>query len=280
MKISWSGKSKTRGFRLPGFGISMGITWLYISIILLLPSAGLFLKASEVSFDEFWKAVFSLRALKSYQISFSLSLLSALVNTIMGFIVAWVLVRYRVPFSGLFDALIDLPFALPTAVAGVSLTWLYGPNGWIGRHLESIGIKVVHTPLGIIIALIFVSFPFAVRTVIPVLKEMDLEVEECARCLGARRWQIFLKIIFPTVFPALLTGFTLSFARALGEYGSVIFISGNQPFKTEIAPLLVAIKLEEYEYTACASIAVFLMTVSLLILIFLNILESFSKGER
>ncbi len=272
-------KSNSKGFRLPGYRLSMGITWVYISFIVLLPSAGLYLKASEATFDEFVRTVFSLRALKAYQVSFLLSFFSAMANTLMGFIVAWVLVRYRVPFKGFFDALIDIPFALPTSVAGISLTWLYGSNGWIGRYLELFGFRVVYTQLGILVALIFVSFPFAVRTVIPVLKDMDLEVEECARCLGASRWQIFSRIIFPTVLPALLTGFTLAFARSLGEYGSVIFISGNRPFETEIAPLLVAIKLEEYDYVASAGIAVFLMTVSLVILVLLNILQLFSRAR-
>lgn len=279
MGVDVLSKSRKQGFRLPGYGISLGITWFYISFILILPSFALFLKASESNWEEFFSVVFSLRAMKAYQVSFTLSFFSALINVFMGFIVAWVLVRYRVPFKGFFDALIDLPFALPTAVAGVSLTWLYGPNGWFGKYLETVGVKVVHTPLGILIALIFVSFPFAVRTVMPVLREMDVEVEESARCLGARRWQIFIKIILPTVFPALLTGFTLSFARALGEYGSVIFISGNLPFRTEIAPLLVAIKLEEYEYVASASIAVFLMCVSLILLVFLSFFENLIRKK-
>ncbi len=273
-------KSSSKGFRLPGYGLSMGITWIYISFIVFLPSIALFLKASEASLDEFIKTVLSMRALKAYQLSFSLSLFSALINTFVGFLVAWVLVRYRVPFKGFFDALIDIPFALPTSVAGVSLTWLYGGNGWIGKYLELGGVKVVYTELGILVALIFVSFPFTVRAVMPVLKDMDVEIEECARCLGASRWQIFAKIIFPTVLPALLTGFTLAFARSLGEYGSVIFISGNQPFKTEIAPLLVAIKLEEYDYVASAGIAVFLMTISLMILVILNFLQLYSVIEE
>ncbi len=190
---------------------------------------------------------------------------------------AWVIVRYRIPFRGFWDALIDLPFALPTAVAGISLTWLYGPKGWIGSFLEANGFKVVFTPIGIAVAMIFVSFPFAVRTIEPVLRDLDPEVEESARCLGASRWKIFQKILFPTILPSMLTGFTLSFARSMGEYGSVIFIAGNQPLKTEIAPLLIVMRLEEYDYYGSASIAVFLLTVSFILLLCLNFIQFWNR---
>jgi len=262
---------------LPGYGLSLGITWLYLSLIVLLPLSTLYIKVFSGSLNDFISAVFSLRAIKAYQVSFGLSLISACINSLFGFLVAWVIVRYKIPFKGFWDALIDLPFALPTAVAGISLTWLYGPRGWIGSLLEANGFKVVFTPIGITIAMIFVSFPFAVRTIEPVLRDLDPEVEESARCLGASRMKIFHKIIFPTILPSLLTGFTLSFARAMGEYGSVIFIAGNQPLKTEIAPLLIVMRLEEYDYYGSASIAVFLLTVSFLLLLFLNFIQFWNK---
>ncbi len=262
---------------VPGYGLSLGVTWLYLSFIVLLPLSTLYIKLFNGSVNDFISAVFSLRALKAYQVSFGLSFISACINSFFGFLIAWVIVRYKIPFKGFWDALIDLPFALPTAVAGISLTWLYGPRGWIGSFLESHGFKVVFTPIGITIAMIFVSFPFAVRTIQPVLRDLDPEIEESARCLGASRWQIFRRIIFPTIFPSLLTGFTLSFARSMGEYGSVIFIAGNQPLKTEIAPLLIVMRLEEYDYYASASIAVFLLTVSFLVLLSLNLLQFWNK---
>ncbi len=262
---------------LPGYGLSLGITWLYLSLIVLLPLSTLYIKVFSGSLNDFISAVFSLRAIKAYQVTFGLSFVSACINSFFGFLVAWVIVRYKIPFKGFWDALIDLPFALPTAVAGISLTWLYGPRGWIGSFLEANGYKVVFTPIGITIAMIFVSFPFAVRTIEPVLRDLDPEVEESARCLGASRMKIFLKIIFPTIFPSILTGFTLSFARAMGEYGSVIFIAGNQPLKTEIAPLLIVMRLEEYDYHGSASIAVFLLTVSFLLLLCLNFIQFWNK---
>ena len=270
-------KSYNTRFILPGYCLSLGITWFYLSFIVLLPLSTLYIKIWGISFNDFVSAVFSVRALKAYQISFGLAFLSACINSFFGFIVAWVLVRYRVPFRGFWDALVDLPFALPTAVAGISLTWLYGPKGWIGSLLESYGFKIVFTPIGITIAMIFVSFPFAVRTIEPVLKDLDPEVEECARCLGASRWRIFQKIILPSLLPSLLTGFTLSFARAMGEYGSVIFIAGNQPLKTEIAPLLIVMRLEEYDYQSAAGISAFLLTVSFLILLSLNFLQFWNR---
>lgn len=262
---------------LPGYGLSLGITWLYLSIIVLIPLSTLYIKVFSGSLNDFISAVFSLRAMKAYQVSFGLSLISAFINSLFGFLVAWVIVRYKIPFKGFWDALIDLPFALPTAVAGISLTWLYGPRGWIGSFLEANGFKVVFTPIGITIAMIFVGFPFAVRTIEPVLRDLDPEVEESARCLGASRLKIFQKIIFPTIFPSMLTGFTLGFARALGEYGSVIFIAGNQPLKTEIAPLLIVMRLEEYDYYGSASIAVFLLTVSFILLLCLNFIQFWNK---
>ncbi|MGC8845292.1 MAG: sulfate ABC transporter permease subunit CysT [Candidatus Hydrogenedens sp.] len=262
---------------LPGYGLSLGITWLYLSLIILLPLSTLYIKVFSGSLNDFISAVFSIRAIKAYQVSFGLSFISACINSLFGFLVAWVIVRYKIPFKGFWDALIDLPFALPTSVAGISLTWLYGPRGWIGSFLEAHGFKVVFTPIGIAIAMIFVSFPFAVRTIEPVLRDLDPEVEESARCLGASRLNIFQKIIFPTILPSMLTGFTLSFARSMGEYGSVIFIAGNQPLKTEIAPLLIVMRLEEYDYYGSASIAVFLLTVSFLLLLCLNFIQFWNK---
>ncbi len=262
---------------LPGYGLSLGITWLYLSFIVLLPLSTLFIKVGSGSFNDFISAVFSLRAIKAYQVSFGLSFISACINSLFGFLIAWVIVRYKIPFKGFWDTLIDLPFALPTAVAGITLTWLYGPQGWIGSFLEANGIKIVFTPMGITIAMIFVSFPFAIRTIEPVLRDLDPEIEESARCLGASRWKIFQKIIFPTVLPSLLTGFTLCFARSMGEYGSVIFIAGNQPLKTEIAPLLIVMRLEEYDYYGSASIALFLLLVSFVLLFCLNFLQFWNK---
>lgn len=264
---------------LPGYALTLGITWSYLSVLLLLPIIALCIKGLSCPWDEFMSNVFSHRAMKAYQLSFGLAFLSAGINTIFGFLMAWVLVRYRIWFRGVIDALIDLPFALPTAVAGISLTWLYGPQGWIGAWLEAHGIKIAFTPLGILIAMMFVSFPFVVRTIQPVLNDLDPEVEECARCLGASRWTIFRKIIIPTVFPSIMTGFTLSFSRALGEYGSVVFIAGNQPMKTEIAPLLIVIKLEEYDYTASAGIALFLLIASFITLLILNIIQVWNSQK-
>lgn len=261
---------------IPGFGLSLGFTIFYLSIIVLIPLSMLFIKTAEISFDKFWDTVTSARVMHSYYISFGCSLIAALVNVVFGLMVAWVLVRYKFPGKKLFDAMVDLPFALPTAVAGIALTALYAPNGWIGQYLEPLGIKIAFTPLGIIIALIFVGLPFVVRTVQPVLEDMEKEMEEAAACLGANRWQVFVHIILPHIGPALLTGFAMAFARALGEYGSVIFIAGNLPKVSEIVPLLIVIKLEQYDYTGATSIAVVMLLISFAMLFIINMIQKWN----
>ncbi len=244
---------------LPGFGVAMGFTLLYLSLIVLLPLAALLVKTTTLSWNQFWAAVTAPRVLASYRLSFSASFAAALVNAVFGFLIAWVLVRYSFPGKRLVDALVDLPFALPTAVAGISLTSLFVKTGWIGRYLEPWGIQVAFTPLGVIAALIFIGLPFVVRTVQPVLEDLDVELEEAAASLGASRWQTFSRVLLPAVFPALLTGFALAFARALGEYGSVVFISGNMPMRTEITPLLIITKLEQYDYAGATAVAVVML---------------------
>ena len=229
---------------LPGFGLSLGITCTYLSLMVLLPLATVFVRSAELSGAEFWDKVTDPRVMASYRVTLSASFVAAALNTVFGLLVAWVLVRYRFPGRRLVDAMVDLPFALPTAVAGIALTTLYTPNGWVGSWLEPLGIKVSYTWLGITVALVFIGLPFVVRTVQPVLDDLEVEVEEAAASLGAQRWQTFTRVILPTVGPALLTGFALAFARAIGEYGSVVFISGNMPMKTEIVPLLIITKLE------------------------------------
>src|SRR5882724_7853033 len=224
---------------LPGFGLTMGFTLCYVSLLVLIPLSTILLKSTTLSWSTFWGTVFSPRALASYRLSLGASLLGALLNAVFGLLVTWVLVRYRFPGKRLLNGLVDLPFALPTAVAGIALTTLYAPNGWVGSYLDPLGIKVSYTWLGITVALIFIGLPFVVRTVQPVLDDLEVEVEEAAASLGARRWQTFTRVVFPTVAPALLTGFALAFARAVGEYGSVVFISGNMPMRTEIVPLLI-----------------------------------------
>ena len=224
---------------LPGFGLSLGYTLLYLSLLLFVPLAALFLKTATLRWDAFWQTVTAPQVMAAYRLSFGASFAAALVNAVFGLLTAWVLVRYTFPGKRLVDAMVDLPFALPTAVAGISLTAVLAPNGWIGRYLEPLGIQAVFTPLGITIALIFIGLPFVVRMVQPVLEDLETDVEEAAASLGATRWQTFRRVLFPALFPSLLTGFALAFARALGEYGSVVFISGNMPFKTEIVPLLI-----------------------------------------
>jgi sulfate transport system permease protein len=258
---------------LPGFGLSMGITVLYLSLIVLFPLAGLFLKTSSMTWEQFWHVVLDPRVMAAYRVSFGASFGAALINTIFGFIVAWVLVRYDFPGKRLMDALIDLPFALPTAVAGIALTTIYSQNGWIGRLIEPLGIKVAFTPLGIMLALTFIGIPFVVRTLQPVLEELEKETEEAAVSLGAYRWKTFVRVIFPQLLPALLTGFTLAFARSIGEYGSVVFISGNMPMKTEIAPLLIMTKLEQYDYSGATAIALVMLIISFFMLLVINILQ-------
>jgi sulfate transport system permease protein len=265
-------RSRSRGV-LPGFGLSLGITCSYLGLMVLLPLATVFARTADLSSTGFWSAVTDPRVLASYRVTFGASFVAALVNTGFGLLVAWVLVRYRFPGRRLMDAMVDLPFALPTAVAGIALTTLYASNGWIGRYLDLLGIKVSYTWLGITIALLFIGLPFVVRTVQPVLDDLEVEVEEAAASLGARRWQTFARIVFPTVAPALLTGFALAFARAIGEYGSVVFISGNMPMKTEIVPLLIITKLEQYDYAGATAVAVVMLVASFVLLLAINLLQ-------
>ena len=255
---------------LPGFGLSMGYTLIYLSLIILIPIAVLFLKATTISLAEFWETVTDERVVASYKLTIYTSFIAAFVNAIFGTLIAWVLVRYEFYGKRIIDALVDLPFALPTAVAGIALTTIYAPNGWIGQYFESLGIKVAYTPLGIMIALTFIGLPFVVRSVQPVLQDLDQQYEEAAATLGANSLQIFVKIIFPAIFPAILTGFALAFARALGEYGSVVFISGNMPMKTEIVPLLIITKLEQFNYAGAAAIAVVMLVFSFILLFLIN----------
>lgn len=258
---------------LPGFGISMGFSLLYLGLLVLLPVSMVFISSSHMGWKSFWEVVSSPRVLASLKISFGASLLAAVVNAVFGLLMAWVLERYTFPGRRLVDGLIDLPFALPTAVAGISLTTLYAQNGWIGQLFTPLGIKISYTPLGITLALIFISFPFVVRTVQPVLQSIDREVEEAASCLGATRLQTFYKIILPALLPAIMTGFALAFARSVGEYGSVVFISGNMPMKTEITPLLIRTKLEQYDYEGATAIAAVMLVVSFLMLLFINLTQ-------
>ncbi|MBC7756944.1 MAG: sulfate ABC transporter permease subunit CysT [Bdellovibrio sp.] len=258
---------------LPGFNLSLGYTLLYLSLIVLIPLSAAFIKTTELSLHEFWAVVSAPRVVASYKLTFGASLIGALINAVFGLITAWVLVRYTFPGKKIIDALVDLPFALPTAVAGIALTAVYASNGWIGSFLESYGIKVAFTPLGIIVALTFIGLPFVVRTVQPVLQDLEAETEEAAASLGANRWQTFVKIILPAIWPALLTGFALAFARAIGEYGSVIFIAGNVPMVSEITPLIIITKLEQYEYASATAIAVVMLVISFLLLFAINGLQ-------
>jgi len=264
---------------LPGFGLSLGFTVFYVCLIVLIPLSATFLKASTLTWHQFWHVVLSPRALASYRLSFGASLIGALINLVFGVLVAWVLVRYDFPGKRLFDSVIDLPFALPTAVAGIALTTIYSPNGWVGRPLLALGIHAAYTPLGVAIALTFIGLPFVVRTVQPVLEDLDKELEEAAASLGARRWQTFTRVLFPTIFPAALTGFAMAFARAVGEYGSVIFIAGNMPMRTEITPLLIITKLQEFDYPGATAIAVAMLVVSFALLLPINILQRWSSGR-
>jgi sulfate transport system permease protein len=265
---------------LPGFGLTLGFSLAYLGLIVLIPLAMAFLRAFNLDWNEFWAIVTAPRVMASYRLTFGASLIAALINTGFGLIVAWVLVRYPFPGKRLIDALVDLPFALPTAVAGITLTTLYAGNGWIGQFLKPLDIKVAFTPLGVVVALTFIGLPFVVRTVQPVLEDLEAEVEEAAASLGARRWQIFQRIIFPAIRPALLTGFTLAFARAIGEYGSVIFIAGNLPMVSEITPLLIVSKLEQYDYNGAAAVAVVMLVLSFLLLLMINLLQRWSRPGR
>jgi sulfate transport system permease protein len=265
---------------LPGFGPALGFTLLYMGFFVLLPLAAAFLKSAGMSWPDFWATVTAPRVLASYRLSFGASLIAALINAAFGVLIAWVLVRYAFPGKRLIDALVDLPFALPTAVAGVSLTTLYASNGWIGAPLDALGIKVSFTPLGVVVAMTFIGLPFVVRTVQPVLEDLDVEVEEAAASLGATRWQTFRHVILPAIWPALLTGFALAFARAIGEYGSVIFIAGNLPMVSEITPLLIIIQLEQYDYAAATAIAVVMLVISFLLLLLINLLQWWSQRRH
>ena len=265
---------------LPGFGPTLGFTIFYLSAIVLLPLAALILRPWELGWDGFFSAVTAPRVLAALRLSFGTAILAAIINSFFGLAVAWVMVRYRFPFKRFIDALIDLPFALPTAVAGIALTALYAPNGWIGSLLDKIGIKVAFTPTGVLVALIFISLPFVVRTLEPVLAELDREAEEVAATLGARRRQIFSRVVFPALTPALATGLALAFARAVGEYGSVIFIAGNLPMVSEIAPLLIVIKLEQFDYAGAAAIGVVMLGASFLMLLAINLIQNWAAVRR
>jgi sulfate transport system permease protein len=262
---------------LPGFGLTMGYTLLYLSVIVLVPIAGLFLRVLEISWADFWRLATEARALAAYKLTFGASLIAATVNAVFGSVLAWVLVRYQFPMKRFMDALVDFPFALPTAVAGLTLSNLFASNGWLGQYLTPLGIKGAFTPLGVIIALTFVGLPFVVRTLQPVLENMEREIEEAAATLGASRFRTFCTILAPTLLPTVITGFALAFARAIGEYGSVIFIAGNKPYESEIAPLLVVIRLEEYNYTGAMAMAVVLLLISFLMLITINLLERWAS---
>lgn len=258
---------------LPGFGLSLGITCTYLSLLVLLPLATVVVRTAELPWPAFWATISNPRVVASYRVTFGVSLVAAGVNTVFGFLVAWVLVRYRFPGRRLVDAMVDLPFALPTAVAGIALTTLYATNGWVGSRLDPLGIKVSYTWLGIAVALIFIGLPFVVRTVQPVLGDLEADVEEAAASLGAGRWHTFARVVLPAVAPALLTGFTLSFARAIGEYGSVVFISGNMPMKTEIVPLLIITRLEQYDYAGATAVALVMLASSFVLLLTINLLQ-------
>ncbi len=262
---------------LPGFGLTMGFTLFYLSAIVLIPFAAMALRTTALTWSEFWHLTTTDRALAAYKVTFGASLIAALVNAVFGTLIAWVLVRYEFPGRRLIDAMVDFPFALPTAVAGLTLASIFAPNGWLGQFLVPLGIKATYTPLGIIIALTFVGLPFAVRTLQPVLQNLEFEVEEAAATLGASRLRTFVSVIAPAMLPAMLTGFALSFARAIGEYGSIVFISGNQPFKTEITPFLIVVRLEEYNYNGAIALAVVLLVSSFLMLGTINFLERWSN---
>jgi len=261
---------------LPGFGLTMGFSLLYLSLLVLLPLSALVLRAMDLSWAEFWAVATDARSIASYKITFGASFVGAMINLVFGMLTAWVLVRYTFPGKRIVDALVDLPFALPTAVAGISLTSIYAYNGWIGQWFDPLGIRIAYTPLGVIVALTFIGLPFVVRTVQPVLDDLEKELEEAAVSLGAKRWQTFRRVLLPAVWPALLTGFALAFARAIGEYGSVIFISGNMPYKTEITPLLIVTKLEQYDYEGAAALAVVMLIVSFVMLFVINALQLWS----
>lgn len=265
---------------LPGFHLTLGCAVLYLSLIVLIPLSATFLKSTSMTWTAFVHAVSSPRVMASYRLTFGASLIAASINTVFGLLLAWVLARYRFPFKKLVDASVDLPFALPTAVAGIALAAVYAPNGWIGRWLAQLGIQAAYSRLGVLIALTFIGLPFVVRTVQPVLEDLEVEVEEAAVSLGAGRWQTFRRVLLPPLYPSLLTGFTLAFARALGEYGSVVFISGNMPMRTEITPLLIITRLEQYDYAGATAIAVVMLVLSFLLLLLINLLQKWTRNRH
>lgn len=265
---------------LPGFGLTLGFTVVYLSLLVLIPLSMLFFKASAMSWGEFTEMILSPRSLAAFRLSMGASLVASLINAVFGLLVAWVLVRYDFPGKKILDALVDLPFALPTAVAGICLTAIYSQHGWIGKYLYRWGIQSAYSPLGITIALTFIGLPFVVRTVEPVLQDFEKELEEAAHSLGANHWQVFSKVIFPVIVPSLLTGSAMAFARALGEYGSVVFIAGNMPMKTEIIPLLIMTKLEQYEYAGATAIAAVTLVISFVLLLIINILHAWTRKHQ
>ena len=277
-EISAPQRSRARTSRnvLPGFSLSLGITLTYLSLVVLIPLLTLFIKTAQFTWPEFWDAVAAPRVVATYVLSFGAALAAATLNAVFGLLLAWTLVRYDFPGRKLIDTLVDLPFALPTAVAGIALTALYAKNGWLGSMLEPLGIKVAFTPLGVFVALVFIGLPFVVRTVQPILQDHDAEFEEAAASLGASRLRSFFQVVFPALIPALLTGFALAFARAVGEYGSVIFIAGNMPYVSEITPLIIITKLEQYDYRGATAVAVVMLLFSFLLLFAINLLQAWS----
>ncbi|MGE3773394.1 MAG: sulfate ABC transporter permease subunit CysT [Gammaproteobacteria bacterium] len=273
---AWRGHFRRESV-LPGFGLTLGFTLLYLSLIVLVPLSATILKSATAGFDAFWAAVSAPRVLAAYRVSLLCAFLAAAVNLVSGLLLAWVLTRYEFPGRRLCDALIDLPFALPTAVAGIALTALYAPKGWLGEPLAAAGLKIAFTPIGIVIALLFIGLPFVVRTVQPVLEGLEAGFEEAAATLGATRWQTFTRVVLPSLLPALLTGFALAFARGIGEYGSVIFIAGNMPMKSEIVPLLIITKLEQYDYVGATAIAVAMLAISFVLLLVINLLQAWTR---
>lgn len=270
-------RGRGAGRVLPGFGLTLGYTLFYLSVIVLVPLSALLLRTFDLSWAQFWEAVAAPRVVASYKLTFGASFAAALVNLVFGLLIAWVLVRYQFPGKKIVDALVDLPFALPTAVAGISLTALLAGNGWVGQYLEPLGVQLAFNPNGIVIALIFIGLPFVVRTVQPVLEDTEKELEEAATSLGATRWQIFYKVILPAITPALLTGFAMAFARAVGEYGSVIFIAGNMPMISEITPLIIIGKLEQYDYAGATAVAVVMLVISFVLLLVINALQAWQR---
>lgn len=265
---------------LPGFGLSLGFTLAYLSLIVLIPLSAVFIKTAQMDFERFWSVVTSERVMASYRLSFGMSLLAAAINVVFGLLLAWSIVRYSFPGKKIVDSLVDLPFALPTAVAGIALTALYAPNGWLGQLLEPLGIKIAFGPLGVLVALVFIGLPFIVRTVQPVLEDFDAEFEEAAASLGATRWQTVRRVVLPALLPALLTGFALAFARAVGEYGSVIFIAGNIPYVSEITPLMIITRLEEFDYQGATAIAAVMLVVSFILLLVINLLQGWTARSN